>query len=253
VPTPPPGFGAGTWVVGVDIAPDTYRNGGFMSGCYWERLSGFSGEFSDVIANNFDSVRQIVEIKPSDAGFSTDSKCGTWSTDLSPLKAPTSPFSGGTWQVSSEIAPGLWRNSGFSTSCYWERLSGFSWESEDRIANSFDDVRQIVEIKPGDAGFYTEDDCGSWSMDLTPSKAPTASFGGGFWLVGCEVAAGTWRNTPADTGCYWERLSGFSGESSDRIANDFIGALTQTVVSISDSDTGFYADSDCGTWTYLGP
>ncbi len=80
VPPPPSGFtfGAGTWIVGSQIPADTYVNVGFSSGCYWERLSGFGGELSDVIANNFDDVRQIVEIKPTDAGFSTDADCGTW-------------------------------------------------------------------------------------------------------------------------------------------------------------------------------
>ena len=67
----------GTWVVGKDVQPGTYRDGGGSSGCYWERLSGFSGEMSDVIANGFSEDVQIVTIAPSDVGFHS-SGCGTW-------------------------------------------------------------------------------------------------------------------------------------------------------------------------------
>lgn len=67
----------GTWQVGVDIEPGTYENSG-QDGCYWERLSGFSGDSSDVIANGFpDGDRAIVTIKSTDAGFLSED-CKRW-------------------------------------------------------------------------------------------------------------------------------------------------------------------------------
>jgi hypothetical protein len=79
--TAAPTFGDGTWVVGQDIEPGTYRSdvpaGDF---CYWERLSGFGGDIlEDVITNDAVEGPQqvIVEIAPTDAGFTSDD-CGTW-------------------------------------------------------------------------------------------------------------------------------------------------------------------------------
>jgi hypothetical protein len=69
-------FGNGTFIVGVDIKPGTYRvNAG--GSCYWERLRGFTGDFDAIITNGNTSGSTIVEIAPSDAGF-TSQDCGNW-------------------------------------------------------------------------------------------------------------------------------------------------------------------------------
>jgi hypothetical protein len=71
-------FGDGVWLIGVDIAPGTYRTtlkGGY---CMWERLSGLSGTYDDVIAfDSPDGGQALVTIAPSDVAFSTDG-CGEW-------------------------------------------------------------------------------------------------------------------------------------------------------------------------------
>ena len=70
-------FGDGTYRVGpAGVPPGTYKAPGGGS-CYWERLSGFSGELNDIIANDVATRNPIVTIAPSDAGFNT-SDCGTW-------------------------------------------------------------------------------------------------------------------------------------------------------------------------------
>jgi hypothetical protein len=175
----------------------------------------------------------------------------TTTTTLPPPSYVT--FGAGTHRVGIDIPAGTYRNGGDFSGCYWERLSGFGGTLDDIIANEFTNVRQIVEVKPSDVAFKTDSDCRTWSNNLTPAKAPTASFGGGIWQVPTEVAPGLWQNTPSSTGCYWERLRGFSGESSDTIANDFIGDQTPTIVRVDGGDSGFSTDTDCGTWTYLGP
>lgn len=69
-------FDDGTWVVGADIAAGVYRNES-GAGCYWERLSGLSGEFGDIIANGLPDGPTVVEVVGSDTAFSSQ-RCGTW-------------------------------------------------------------------------------------------------------------------------------------------------------------------------------
>jgi hypothetical protein len=69
-------FGDGTYEVGTHIEPGRYTNSG-GDNCYYERKSGFSQTFSDIISNDFGSTNAVVEIRDSDRGFSTRG-CGTW-------------------------------------------------------------------------------------------------------------------------------------------------------------------------------
>ncbi|CAM4298256.1 hypothetical protein MB901379_03203 [Mycobacterium basiliense] len=71
--------GDGTYRVGVDIQPGTYRSPG-GSDCYWERLRGLGGSVEDVIANGAGTGQQLVQIKPSDVAFKTQG-CPTWTLD----------------------------------------------------------------------------------------------------------------------------------------------------------------------------
>jgi hypothetical protein len=154
-------FGDGTHIVGTDIAAGTYRNSSSSGYCYWERLSGFGGSFDEIIANGLATYRQVVTIKETDAGFSS-TDCGTWSQDLSPItESATAPFGDGMYLVGVDIAPGTWRSEG-SSSCYWERLSGFGGDPGEIIANGLSDDPQIVTIGASDAGFESTD-CGMWS------------------------------------------------------------------------------------------
>jgi len=155
-------FGDGTFRVGADIPPGTYRAVNTSGGCYWERLSGFSGNFGDVIANDFTDGPDVVTISPTDVGFSSQ-RCGTWTADLSPITGdPTAPFGAGMFIVDTDVAPGTWRNSDSSAGCYWERLGGFSGAFGDLIANGFSNSPQIVTIAPGDVGFASTR-CGTWT------------------------------------------------------------------------------------------
>jgi Fibronectin type III domain len=88
---------------------------------------------------------------------------------------------------------------------------------------------------------------------LPSPPPPPVTFGGGTYRVGVDIPAGTYRS-PRSTSdwCYWERLSGFSGDFDDIIANDFIDGTGPFVVTILPSDRGFFAESVCGTWTKIG-
>ncbi len=170
--------------------------------------------------------------------------------NLSPIvpPPPTQSFGDGLWIVPDEVTPGTYRNSDSSQFCAWKRLSGFGGD-QDVIAEWLTQEIAIVTIAATDAGFSSED-CGTWSPDLTPrTPSPTSNFSGGAFLVGTEVAAGTWRNSNSSEGCYWERLSGFSGELSDIIANSFTFDI-QTVTVMA-GDVGFSSEG-CGTWSKIG-
>lgn len=159
---PPATFGSGTWIVGTDISPGTYRNSTSVDGCYWARPSGFGGTLDDIITNDFRFSRTIVEISASDAGFESN-RCGTWSTDLTPITpSPSSPFSDGVYQVGPEVGPGLWRNSDSADGCYWARLSSFSGELDDIIINDFTFDISTVMIDGTDVGFESNR-CGTWT------------------------------------------------------------------------------------------
>ena len=67
----------GTWLVGDEVLAGTYATEG-GDACYWTRLSGFGGELGDIIANNIGAGKQVVEIRSTDAGFSSRG-CGAWS------------------------------------------------------------------------------------------------------------------------------------------------------------------------------
>src|SRR5439155_1675707 len=83
-PVPAFTFGAGTKTVGSDVPPGTYRTRVAAPGCYWQRLSGFGGTFSEIVANGLSDNYQVVTIAPTDRGFESH-RCGTWTNDLSAI------------------------------------------------------------------------------------------------------------------------------------------------------------------------
>lgn len=75
--SPTASFSDGTYFVGKDIAPGTWRSSGTDS-CYWARLSGFTGAMGQILANANVKGQAVVTIAATDAGF-TATRCGTWS------------------------------------------------------------------------------------------------------------------------------------------------------------------------------
>ena len=71
----------------------------------------------------------------------------------------------------------------------------------------------------------------------------------GTWIVNEDIAPGRYFTNPL-SGCYWERLSGTTGSSSDILANEFIGFDSgQEIVDIASSDYAFKPDHECGMWS----
>ena len=177
----------------------------------------------------------------------------THRVQVEPPPGPETSFRSGTWIVNEDIAPGRYYTNPRS-GCYWERLSGLGGTLSDVIANEFigfDSGQEIVDIASSDRAFDTDADCGRW--DMTPEAGPASgTIRPGRWLVGRQIQPGDYE-THASSGCYWERLRSFTGETSRSvIANDFVGGGGRIIVSIRSSDAGFYTDDDCGTWSRRG-
>lgn len=86
-PTPPAGtIPAGVWLVGDQVWPGVYAADDAEDGCYWERRSGFDGTLDTVLQNDIalEDGRQVVEIEPGDAGFSSHEACGIWRLTTTP-------------------------------------------------------------------------------------------------------------------------------------------------------------------------
>lgn len=174
-------------------------------------------------------------------------RLGGVSIGLTPT-GPRTSFGAGTYRVNSEIAAGRYFADPVS-GCYWERKSGFGGTTAEIIANdfvSYNAAQLIVDIRSSDAGFETDAECGTWNQAARGGMQ--ASIAGGMWLVGSQVAPGTYR-TSAAAGCYWERLRNFEGVLASIIANDFVSSAGQQTTTIASGDVGFNTDGDCGTWT----
>ena len=90
-PAPPPpapktGIDAdGTYAVGTQIVPGTYRSAGPIEGsaCYWKRTSG-----DKMVDNALTKKPQVVQIEPGDTSFTTND-CQPWQlTDAPPPPEP---------------------------------------------------------------------------------------------------------------------------------------------------------------------
>jgi hypothetical protein len=153
-------FGDGTFQVGKDIQPATYRTREGSSGCYYARLKGFSGGFEDIIANENTDGPAVITIAATDKGFQSQN-CGTWTQDLSQITKSQTTFEEGTYIIGTDITPGTYKNTG-DQGCYYARLRGFGGTTGDIIANNNTDATAIVTIKASDKGF-TSSRCGTWT------------------------------------------------------------------------------------------
>lgn len=106
-PTPPPAPKQvidtdGTFTVGKDILPGTYRSDGPRDGnaCYWRRNSG-----DKVVDSAMTKKSQVVLIEPSDTTFRTD-RCAPWQlTECPPTCAPVPQQSAGLPDVLKGFVP----------------------------------------------------------------------------------------------------------------------------------------------------
>lgn len=164
-------------------------------------------------------------------------------TSPSAPSGPLSSFSDGTYRVGSDIAPGLYHTDGGST-CYWARLRSLDTASVNAIITNDNAAGPLtVLVKKTDTAFQTQG-CGTWSRGSAHATSPVlTSFGDGTYVVGREVAPGTYRTLGGDN-CYWARLADAGGATT--LAND--NATGPVVVTLLSSD-GAFQSKGCGTWS----
>lgn len=153
--------GNGTFAVGSKIKPGTYYSGS-TNGCYWARLSGASGSFDEIRANDFGSGQRIISISPGDK-YVEFSDCGSWYPIAGAGPRLSKIPASGVYKVGQQIAPGTWRTS-FTDGCYWEtRASGYGG-FEDVIANDYIDGRGSTTVTISSSVYAFETSyCGTWT------------------------------------------------------------------------------------------
>ena len=226
--------------VGNDIQPGVYvglADTDAFGSCYWARLSGASGDFSELISNENAIGQFYVEIKPDDKYFKVD--CEITPLNDWPTPEPKTSLGPGMYQVGNDIQPGVYAGLADTDafgSCYWARLSGASGDFSELISNENAIGQFYVEIKPDDR--YYKVDCEITPLDDWPTPVePLSEIEPGLYLVGRDIKPGTYRGkagTDALSSCYWARLSGLSGDFGHLIAND--NATGQFFVTVTPSD-----------------
>jgi hypothetical protein len=126
-----------------------------------------------------------------------------------------------------------------SRGCYWARLSGTSGDLDDILANDNIDGPVVIDILDTDVAFESSR-CGRW-VPYQPPASPASTFGDGTYVVGEQIAAGTYQAAPVGS-CYWARNSDATGDSI--LANDNVEG--SAVVTIGAGEV--FESSRCGTW-----
>ena len=162
--------------------------------------------------------------------------------------APRTSFGPGQYRVGPDIPAGRYYSDP-SRDCHFQRVRAFGGAPSDTIVDSivtFDAGQWIVDLLSTDGGFVTDANCGTWftttrrglSTDITP----------GMWIVGAQITPGTYRAENSVQGCYWQRVSNFTGGADATIANAFVTSAGVQLVTISSTDAGFSTNVECGTW-----
>lgn len=152
-------FSDGTWQVGTEVRPGTYR--AVADGtCTWERLGEAADGLRMVIGSAIGTGPRLLSVGKRDVAIRS-SGCGRWTSELSRVTDDRTTFGDGTFLVGQDVAAGSYVSSG-TGSCTWARLSGFGGTVEQVIASAGGQGPQEVTIRASDKGF-TSSGCGSWA------------------------------------------------------------------------------------------
>ena len=220
----------------------------------WLELSGGQWVYAPLVDNPPTNLPIAKNIPPTPVPLPTP-------TPIPPpaLHAPTvkpEGFGDGIWIVGKEIVSGTYyseskESGGVPRTCYWKRLADFN--NTIFTGNVAQFGYTIVTIQASDKGFDSED-CGWWQPfnDIieraNASSGPARRFGNGIWIVGKEIASGTYRSEN-NSNCTWQRLSSFNSGSKNTIAYDFLedGPI---ILTIHASDKVF-ASYHCNQWNLI--
>jgi hypothetical protein len=166
--------------------------------------------------------------------------------------APTAPrtsFGSGQYRVGTDIPAGRYY-ADIGSGCHFQRVRTFGGAPSDTIVDvvvNFDAGQWIVDLPSTDGGFVTDANCGFWFT--TPRRGLLTGITAGMWITGAQVAPGTYRAENAIQGCYWQRLSNFTGALDATIGSAIVTSPGVQFVTIAATDAGFSTNVECGTWT----
>ena len=167
---------------------------------------------------------------------------------LEPIAQRTS-FGPGQYRVPTDIPAGRYYSDP-REGCHFQRVRSFGGTPSDAIVDAnltFDANQWIVDLLPTDGGFTTDVNCGVWST--TPRQGLLTNITAGMWIVGAQITPGTYRAENSVAGCYWQRVSNFTGGFDAIIANQTATSAGAQLATIAATDAGFSATAECGTWT----
>ncbi|MBH1935414.1 hypothetical protein I5Q34_14220 [Streptomyces sp. AV19] len=158
--------GNGTFRVGSDVKPGTYRSVGNKEddNCYWERAKDSKGDPDSIIANDNVIGSSYVTIATGDKVFKTHG-CKGW--ERVPEKKSGTPRTSapgnGMYRVGVDIPPGTYTSADNKAdgNCYWERAKDALHGIDSIEANENVTGNGLVTITPQDAYFKTSG-CTTW-------------------------------------------------------------------------------------------
>jgi hypothetical protein len=152
-------FSDGTWQVGSEVKPGTYR--ATVEGtCSWTRLGEPEAGLEQVLGSGIGSGPRLVTLGKRDVAIRS-SGCGRWTSDLARVTEDRTVFGDGMFLVGEDVAAGRYRSTG-DGSCTWSRLSGFGGSVDEVIASAVGVGPQEVVLRGSDKGFASSG-CGGWT------------------------------------------------------------------------------------------
>jgi hypothetical protein len=176
---------------------------------------------------------------------SSDDDGGGGATTSSTVASTTSTieepaFPGGLQRVGTTVRPGRYTSP--TGNCTWKRLDAYGNSDANVIASDTTSGRAVVQIESTDVAF-TSSACGPWTR-WAPPATPRRSFPDGDWVVGADIAPGTYRSVNGYD-CYWELGRGFDHDLTEVITTD--NSPGSATVTIPSSAVRF-TSKGCGTW-----
>ena len=163
--------------------------------------------------------------------------------------APRTSFGPGQYRVGADIPAGRYYADP-SRGCHFQRVRAFGGAPSDIILSSvvdFEAGQWIVDLLATDGGFVTDLNCGLWFT--TPRRGLSEAITAGMWIVGAQITPGTYRAENSVQGCFWQRVSSFTGTTDAVLGNATATGPGVQLVTIAATDAGFSTNVECGTWT----